>query len=419
MKKKSVLCMLMAAIVLLTTACGKTEDDNNVAISEPIVEKVERNPDAEGKNAGGETSSAQGEASTGTVADTGKNKQTADSEDDAETAAIKERFGENCIAQQTFEVELSEYEGKVYFVPFAPAGDGQGFHMQIVRGEEVLTDIEGYVPDKLKGNLIERPFDSLDAVSFFDINYDGETDIILIETYGGVSFAAVYYGHCEGISNIASFFPREELSEKLSASVEELSVSGIRSFLSDGKRNGEFTDYREAYEAVMKFSALDIEEQKYDLIYFNEDDIPELTVGPNGYYISMYTYDGGTVYQVMDQWGYGAFGNPGYEYSPKKNSLRNYNADYAGAIVYTTYMTMNAQHTMEEVVCIVFYNFDDVNQNGIPDEDEEGSIGHYGVSYIDGKEVSREECESYDIGGYQYMETDKRIEEIKGLLYAK
>ena len=415
MKKKSVLCMFMATIVLMSTACGKTEDDNDMVISEPIVERVERNPDAEEKSTGEETSSAQGDAS---AADAGKNKQTSDSEDDAETAAIKEKFGENCIAQQTFEVELSEYEGKVYFVPFAPTEDGQGFHIQIVRGEEVLTDIEGYVPDKLKGNLIERPFDSLDAVSFFDINYDGDTDIILIETYGGASFAAVYYGHSEGISDIASFFPREELSEKISACVEELSISGIRSFLSGGKRNGEFTDYREAYEALMKFCAFDIEEQKYDLIYFDEDDIPELTVGRSGYYISMYTYDDGMLYQVMDRWGYGALGNPGYEYSSGKNSLRNYNADFAGAIMNTTYMTMSAQYTMEEVVYIVFYNFDDVNQNGIPDEDEEGSIGYYGVSYIDGKEVSREACESYDIGGYQYLETDKSIDEIKGLLYA-
>ena len=409
MKKKSVLCILMTIIVLMATACGKTEDDNRMVITEPHVEKVEISPDAEGKSTLGETSPAQVEASAADIKD---NREEAEPENDA-AAAVKEKFGEDCIPQQTFEVELSEYEGKVYFVPFAPSKYGKGFHIQIVRGEEVLTDIEGYVPDEVIG----KSFDSLDAVSFFDINYDGDTDIILIETYGGVSFAAVYYGHNEGISGIASFFPREELSEKLSASVEEMSISGIRSFLSGGKRNGEFTDYREAYEAVIKFSALD-NEQGYDLIYFDEDDIPELTVGLNGYHISMFTYEDGMVYQVMDQWGYGAMGNAGYEYSPKKNSLRNYNADYAGAILYTTYMKMSAQHTMESVVEIVLYNFDDVNQNGIPDEDEEGSIGYYGVNYIDGKEASQEECESYDIGGYQYMETDKSIEEIKGLLYA-
>lgn len=381
MKKKSVLCMLMAGIVLLSTACGKTEDDNRMVISEPLVEKVEVNSSAEKKGTAGATSSAQGEASTADA-------------------------GENRIVQQIFEVELSEYEGKVYFVPFAPTEDGQDFHMQIVQDEEVLTNIEGYVPEGLHGNLLKKPFDSLDAVSFFDINYDGDTDIILIETYGGVSFAAVYYGHSAGVffSDKACFFAEEELSENLSACVEELSIPGIRSFLSDGKRNGEFTDYREAYEAIMKFSAVENEKQNFDLIYFDEDDIPELTVGVNGYYISMYTYDDGTLYRVMDQWGYGAMGNPGYDYSPGKNSLRNYDADMAGAIMNTTYMMMNAQHEMEEVVWIVTYNSDDVNQDG---------------SYIDGREVSQEECESYDIGGYQSMRTDKDIEEIKGLLYTK
>lgn len=409
MKKKSVLCMVMATIVLMSTACGKTDDNNRMVITEPVIEKVEVNLSAEEKSAGGETSSAQGEAST---EDT---RAESEPENDAETAAIKEKFGENCIAQQTFEVELSEYEGKVYFVPFAPSKYGKGFHIQIVRDEKVLTNIEGYVPDEAIG----KSFDSLDAVSFFDINYDGETDIILIETYGDVSFAAVYYGHSYGDSDIASFFPREELSEKLSASVEEISISEIRSYLYGGKRNGEFTDYREAYEAVIKFSALENEEQGYDLIYFDEDDIPELTVGHSGYSISMFTYDDGMLYQVMDHWGYGAMGNPGYEYSPKKNSLRNYNADYAGAILYTTYMEMSAQHTMEEVVCIVFYNFDDVNQNGIPDEDEEDSIGYYGVSYIDEREVSQEECESYDVGEYHPMRTEKDFGEIRALLYAE
>lgn len=412
MKKEKILCILMTAAVLLSTACGKTEDGSGTAASEPLVEKVERNPDTEGESAVGETSSAQGGAS---ATDTGESREKAEAGIDAETAAIKEKFGENCIVQQTFEVELSEYEGKVYFVPFAPSKDGQGFHMQIVRDGEALNDIEGYVPDKLIG----KSFDSLDAVSFFDINYDGDTDIILIETYGGVSFAAVYYGHSEGgyLSDRASFFPREELSENLSAQVEEMSVSGIRSFLSGGKRNGEFTDYRKAYEAVMKFSALENEERGYDLIYFDEDDIPELTAGVIGYNVSLYTYDAGTVYKVMDEWSYGAMGNSGYAYSPGQNSLRNYNTDFAGAVLYTTYMRMGAQHSLENVAQIVTYNFDDANQNGMPDENEMGSMGNYSVSYIDEREVSPEECESYDIGGYQYMETDKGVEEVKELLY--
>lgn len=410
MKKQKILPILTAAILL--TACGKTEDDGNIVlVPEPTVERIEINPEAE-NGAAKETASADAQGET-PASDSGEDGQGTEPELDAVAAALKEKFGENCIAEQTFEVELSEYEGKVYFVPYAPLA-GEGFHMQIVRNEEVLADIEGYVPD----NLAWKPFESLDAVSFYDINYDGDTDIILIETYGGESFAAVYYGHSEGnyLFESAHFFPREELSEKLSASVEELSISGIRSFLSGGRRNGDFTDYKQAYEAVMKFRALEEEDSRYDLIYFDEDDTPELTAGVNGYYISMYTYADGTVYQLMGQWGYGAMGNSGYDYVPRGNSLRNYNTDYAGLILHTAYMRIGAQHSMETVVQIETYNFDDANGNGYPDEDEKDSVGKYGASYIDGKEVTPQECESYEGGEYQHMRTEKTMEEIKALL---
>ena len=101
MKKKSVLYMFMAIIVLLSTACGKTEDDNRMVITEPVVEKVEVNPSAQEKSTSGETSSEQGEAS---AADAVESRAESEAENDAETAAMKEKFGEDCIAQQTFEV---------------------------------------------------------------------------------------------------------------------------------------------------------------------------------------------------------------------------------------------------------------------------------------------------------------------------
>lgn len=155
----------------------------------------------------------------------------------------KIQFGENCIAEQTFEVELSEYSGKVYFVPFAPSEDNQGFCMQIIQDGEVLTDIHTYVPME----LAEETFSSLDAVSFYDVNYDGYTDIVLIETYGQTSFAAIYYGFdADGYDYERYFIAQEELSEAVSNQVEVLSIPEIRSFLADGKKNGEFTSYQGA-----------------------------------------------------------------------------------------------------------------------------------------------------------------------------
>lgn len=326
----------------------------------------------------------------------------------------KIQFGENCIAEQTFEVELSEYSGKVYFVPFAPSEDNQGFCMQIIQDGEVLTDIHTYVPME----LAEETFSSLDAVSFYDVNYDGYTDIVLIETYGQTSFAAIYYGFdADGYDYERYFIAQEELSEAVSNQVEVLSIPEIRSFLADGKKNGEFTSYQEAYKAVSRLCELEgTAGKEYNLIYFDEDDIPELVAGVEGYSISLYTYNDGKVYTLMDHWAYGAMGNMGYEYSPGKNSMRNYNNDFAGAVLYTTYMAVSDQYTMDLVTQIETYNFDDVNGNGFPDENEEESIGYYSVSYINGEEVTAEKCASFNVGEYEYIEPVMNLEVLRSKL---
>lgn len=330
------------------------------------------------------------------------------------TEDLEKRFGENCIIEQTFEVELSEYNGKVYFVPFAPSEGHQDLHIQIIQGSKTLADIPSYVPDE----LAEEKFSSLDAVTFYDINYDGSTDILLIETYGSTSFAAVYYGFDADAEDYErQFISQEQLSENITRQTEPLSIPEIRSFLSNGKKNGEFSSYQEAYETVSRLCELeDTAEKGYNLIYFDANDIPELVAGVNGYYTSLYTYNNGTVYTLMDRWPYGAMGNAGYEYSPGKNSLRNYNNDFAGAILYTTYMTVSSEYSMDIAAQIETYNFDDVNKNKIPDENEAGSIGNYSVSYINGAEAADEECASYDAGNYEYMEAVMSLEELKSRL---
>ena len=153
-----------------------------------------------------------------------------------------------------------------------------------------------------------------------------------------------------------------------------------------------------------------------NLIQVDDDGIPELAAGVDGYYTDLYTYHGGTVYMLMDHWAYGAMGNAGYEYAPGKNSLRNYNSDYAGAIVYTTYMEISDRHTLDVTVQIETFNFDDVNENGVPDEDEMGSMGRYGISYIDGREASAEECAALDAGGYEPIPGDMSLQELRAEL---
>ncbi len=391
----------VAALLLagMLSACGRKTDGENGDMG--ILGELEKEGEAQ-ESTGGEAGS--GRAGGGT-------EEGMAAGDLGETNAWKEKYGGNCIAEQTFEVEISEYDGTVCFVPYAPDKENADFHMQIVQNDRVLTDIPGYVPTHLEG----QTFGSLDAVSFYDINYDGNTDIVLIETYGDTSFAAVYYGFDNSAEEDyeKSFLMQEALSDAITDRVGTVSVSEIRALLSDGKRNGEFDSYQEAYAAVGRLCKLEgSAETEYNLIYFDEDEIPELAAGDNGFYTSLYTYHDGTVYTLMDRWPYGVMGNAGYEYCPRKNSMRNYNTDYAGAILYITYWKMGPAYTMDMVAEIRQMNFDDVNENGVPDEEEMGSLGLYSKSYLNGREATDEECASYDAGDYEFLTVSMSLEEL-------
>lgn len=400
---------VLITAALFVSGCGKQSTVNQEQEAEKEQSTGEEQTDEE-EQAAGEEQIVSGEpADADQVSDTDKAEA-----DSPEAAAMKERFGEDCIVTQSFEVELNGCEGEVWFVSFAPSADDPEFHAQVIRDGEVLAKISPYLPAGVSG----KSFTSLDAVSLWDVNFDGLTDIVMIETYGNQQFAAVYYGdyyeYSDG-SESWSFDCMEELSDYISAqAAEPLTVSGIRSILTGGKRNGEFDSYAEAYEAVITLSVMEGlaasvteygGEFLYDLIYVNEDEIPELVSGRNGYFVNLYTYQDGTLYMLMSHWGYGAMGNVGYEYAPRENSLRNYNADQAGAIMNTYYMCINEQQVIETPVWIESYNFVDSNENGWLDEDE--SYGE-GAVYINGKKASEEEIADvyafYDMGEYQYIE---------------
>ena len=413
--KYAAITFVLLAVGMITACGGQQESEKRELESFEIVH---------GENDGATDGNAEGFLAPESSNAEASGESGASSVTDQQAAEFKNTFGESCIAEQTFEVELSEYSGKVWFVPFAPEKGGQDFHIQIIQDGEVLTEIKTYyVPEELES----EKFGSLDAVAFYDVNYDDNTDIVLVETYGGISFAAVYYGYGDYVyGDKAYFISQNRLSENISKQVDTLTIPNIRSFLSGGKKNGEFTSYQEAYKMVAKLYELewgDTGGQEYDLIYVDDSDIPELVAGVTGYYVSLYTYDNdsGKVYTLMDNWGYGAMGNAGYEYLPKMNILRNYNSDFAGAIMYTTYMnmTLGKQPMIDVLVQIETHNFDDVNGNGIPDQSEEASMGYYSVSYINGEEITAEEAASYDMGAlgeFEYIEGKMSFDELQSKL---
>ena len=396
---------VLITAALLVSGCGNQSTVNQEQEAE------EKQTTGEGQTVTEEQAVAEEQIVSGESADADQVSDTDNTEvDSPEAAAMKERFGENCIAEQCFEVELNGCEGEVWFVSFAPSVDDPEFHAQVIRDGEVLAKISPHLPAGVSG----KSFTSLDAVSFWDVNFDGLTDIIMITTYGDKQFAAIYYGDYYKFSDESeswSFDCMEELSDYISAqAAEPLTVSGIRGILTGGKKNGEFNSYAEAYEAVISLSEMEQGEEPdedflYDLIHVDEDEIPELVSGKRGYYVNLYTYQEGTVYTLMYDWGYGAMGNSGYAYAPRENSLRNYNADQAGAIMHTYYMRINEQHMIETLVWIESYNFDDANGNGWLDEEE--TYGE-GAEYINGEKASEEEMADvyafYDMGEYQYIE---------------
>lgn len=184
----------------MVSACGQEQETTDERSVESAFDKEQEINEAD------EIPEEVPNAGTGTAQDSNAGTEEAFSVD-----KWSEQFGEYCISEQTFEVELSEYNGKVCFVPYRPSEDEE-FHMQIVQDRSIFTEIKGRVPDNLAG----ESFKSLDAVSFFDVNYDAYTDIVLIETYGDTSFAAIYYGFAaDGDEYERSFWFEERLSERI------------------------------------------------------------------------------------------------------------------------------------------------------------------------------------------------------------
>lgn len=173
------------------------------------------------------------------------------------------------------------------------------------------------------------------------------------------------------------------------------------------------TDYAQAYADTINQWEKEAEGLTYDLIYLDEDEIPELVVGHTGYWVSMYTYSAGTLYTVMDCWGYGAMGNHGYEYIPYGNVVQNYNGDLAGAIMKEFYGRMNESHEIESYYeeSLSMWMFKDVNNNYQIDEDEWQEGENY--YYYGEDELTAEEYHSFLIpGDYQPIVGEKTAAEM-------
>ena len=164
---------------------------------------------------------------------------------------------------------------------------------------------------------------------------------------------------------------------------------------------------REAYKEIIK----QVEEKypgteiSYSLIDCDGDETPEL-VYDLGCAVSLYTYKYGRTYLLMDEWGFGAMGNHGYEYLPGKNVYRNVNSNRAGGEYVTSFFKANNDYELEDMYSLIVVYDDPESEEPVHykwtgetqvkiTEEEYNNLMIYGSYYMIVGHYSREEVESY------------------------
>lgn len=98
--------------MLAQTGSGeKSEEDKNLSVE---TETKETSPGAS------DTKSSEADASN----------EGSQMTEDPQLAAM---FGDNCITSQTFDVTMSEYDGKVWFVPYYPSKGEDTHFIEIIQ----------------------------------------------------------------------------------------------------------------------------------------------------------------------------------------------------------------------------------------------------------------------------------------------
>ena len=214
----------------------------------------------------------------------------------------------------------------------------------------------------------DQYFITVKAVGIFDFTADGADDIVVIvEGNDGMDHVGLYeYGityDYEGYNYLKD--ASEWISNYYS---EELNIPNVKSYLLGDNEATVYNTWNDAYNQVVRITNLD-GDYSYNLIYIDEDDVPELVVDNYGYYLYLYTYKDGHVVPFGDEFGYGAGGVADYEYSPKKNCIRYWNTDYAGIVCYLDFLSIHDNKMVEDYTCQMD-NYDDLDGNGYPSEDE-------------------------------------------------
>ena len=271
--------------------------------------------------------------------------------------------------EQTFDVDLPMFDGQCRLISWDGNPDTN-------EDAKILLTVDGNyecgstigTDDNFEDSHLHMK--TISAIGLFDFNADGRKDIEVIgKDWEGNDALSLL--KCEpGYEGNYYFSLQPGASNLILSQIKgELTIPNLKAELLGDNTSGTIDNWKDAFKLVLRFTS-DKEDLKYSLAYVDNDDIPELVVDRTGYEVSVYKFSNGTAYPVIEEWGYGAFGNHGYDYAPKKNCMRNYNSDYAGAIGYTSYFSIHDNGETVEDYSVKTMNFKDLDGDGIPSTEE-------------------------------------------------
>ncbi|WP_155827683.1 hypothetical protein [Butyrivibrio sp. AE2015] len=225
-------------------------------------------------------------------------------------------------------------------------------------------------------NLADEQFNlsKVLQVLFFDYTADDITDIaVLGESIHG-EYVLLYNGMLleneSGIKEDTFGYFGNLSKAQLNEMGCDITEDGIKRALLGDNTECIYNSYRELYTQLARAYHISNSEYMYDLIYADEDEIPELVINKLGYYVYLFTYENSKARCLMDKWGYGAMGNHGYSYFPGTGIYYNNNADYAGAIYTESYMSKHENGEIQTDYWVQTNYFQDIDEDGMPSYEE-------------------------------------------------
>lgn len=272
------------------------------------------------------------------------------------------QWDDYCDETQSFDVSFPQFEGPARFITYSVTPDKTSIN--IVKDGNLLADLSTSVYSEEGSSCLN----TILAVGFFDFDYDGMNDIAVIGDSDLGMHALLY----KAVSTEYTFESFADLDEKKAKDIgcDDFTIPSIKVVLLGDESDDSQISYQDMYTRIAKAYMLKNGEYKYDLIYADDSPDPGLVIDNRGYQMSLYTYKNGKTNCLMYDWPYGAGGNAGYSYAPGKGVFFNQNSDYAGAVMYVSYMLIHEGKELEADYAAEYLMFNDLDGDGSPSDDE-------------------------------------------------